>query len=137
MGRLTFQVEFLLQCEKCHIIQADTSIKDRRSLQTVDSKGIITSLHHPQTIWFSLYLPFCVVFFYTDMSECSKTCNLMFLSFMSLNLTGSKTQPRRCENTEKHLFSSIFQWICWMLKFICKKKKIHIYSKTHLITPKD
>lgn len=47
---------------KCHIIQPDTFIKVRRSFQTVESKGIITSLHHPQTIWFSLYLPFCVFF---------------------------------------------------------------------------
>lgn len=32
---------------KCHIIRPDTSIKVRKSFLTVDSKRIITSLHHP------------------------------------------------------------------------------------------
>lgn len=57
---------------KCHIIQPHTSIKVRRSFQTEDGEGIITSLHHPKTICFSPQLPFYVFVFYTDMSKCSK-----------------------------------------------------------------
>lgn len=50
---------------KCHIIQAETSIKVRKSFLTVDSEGIITWLHHPLCIWFSFVsASFCLLFLY-------------------------------------------------------------------------
>lgn len=46
-GCLTFWVEFLLQCGKCHIIGPDASINIRQSIVAVNSKRIITSLQRP------------------------------------------------------------------------------------------
>ena len=47
MGSLTFQVQFLLWCVKCHIVQPDTSIKVCRCFLKVGTVTPLPSLHHP------------------------------------------------------------------------------------------
>lgn len=46
---------------KCHITRPDTSIKAKESFPTVDSKRIITSLHHPLRVsLFTRPVFFCI-----------------------------------------------------------------------------
>lgn len=77
---------------KCHVIRPDASIKVRKSFQTVDSKRIITSLHHP--VCLTLSVATVSSFSAHTGTNALKRVNLPFV-FLALNLLSHKTQRHR------------------------------------------
>lgn len=78
---------------KCHIIQPDTSIKVWESFLTVDSKRIITLLHHPLCLALCTTTTFLFLFFNTH-EEMPSHVKMYTFSHLILSFSTNKSQPK-------------------------------------------